>query len=288
MSELKKFFKELSEIDNTKVYYYANNGNAGDALINMGFYNLAEKFKIKYELISANNIQKLKEGDYVIIAGGGCLVPEWNSTPDFVKKINESYRNVRLIILPHSIRGVDDIISKLPENTIIFCREQYSFKYCLEKSNTNSIFLEDDIAFFSDVEKILKSNSSMRNFNIKNFSRKIITFYHYISSKKHNVIFAMRTDKEANKNVEAKRTKINDLSLVASYGAGNYEESLYSAKQFLSLIDLYDEVHTDRLHVSIGAALLNKKVKIYNNGYYKCKGVYEKSMKQMENVSFIE
>lgn len=288
MSDLINLFKELSEKKQSKIYYYANNGNAGDALINMGFYNLAYNFKIPYELISYDSLHKLKKGDYVIVAGGGCLVPEWDSTPNFVRKINKDYRSVNLIILPHSIREVDDIISNLPNDTIIFCREKYSFEYCLKNSNASSVYLEDDIAFFSDVKGILGSSGSMRNLSVKNFVRKIITLYHYAVSKKEKIIFAMRTDKEANKNVVLERKKINDLSLVASYGAGSYEDSLYSAKQFLSIINLYDEIHTDRLHVSIGAALLNKKVKIYNNGYYKCKGVYEKSMRQMEHVSFIE
>ena len=109
-----------------------------------------------------------------------------------------------------------------------------------------------------------------------------------IKSKNNKTIFAMRTDKESNSTLKVKRLLINDFSLVASFGAGLYSESLYTSNQFLKLIDFYEEIYTDRLHVAIGACLLGKKVIVYNNGYYKCKGVYEQSMKNFPNVKFVE
>lgn len=290
MSDLLGFFEKLSTVDEGKIYYYPNNGNAGDALINMGFYTLAAKYNLNYELISYDLIHKIKDGDYVLVAGGGCLVPEWDSTPKFVRAINQLLIKVKLVILPHSIREVDEIITNLPDNTIIFCREKYSYDYCCSKSNASEVYLDDDIAFFTDLNIFKKPNSPdfKLNINYKNIIRKIFIYYHKIFSIKRNIIFAMRTDKESNDKINVKRILINDFSLVSSFGAGEYQESLYSSREFLNLINLYDEIHTDRLHVSIGAALLGKKVIIYNNGYYKCKGVYEKSMKNMGNVSFVE
>lgn len=290
MSYLLEFFEKLSESNKGQIYYYPNNGNAGDALINMGFYTLSAKYNLKYELISYDSIYKIKEGDIVLIAGGGCLVPEWDSTPKFVRAINALSFKVRLVVLPHSIRQVDEIINSFPDNTIVFCREKYSYDYCIEKSNAKEIYLENDIAFYIDLDELKKPNSSnfKINKNYKNIIRKILIKYHSIVSKKISKIFAMRTDKESNDKVNIKRTLVNDFSLVASFGAGQYQESLYSSRQFLNLINMYDEIHTDRLHVAIGATLLGKKVYVYNNGYYKCKGVYEQSMKHLSNVSFVE
>ncbi|TCB73244.1 exopolysaccharide biosynthesis protein [Acinetobacter sp. ANC 3781] len=286
MSKLINVFEELSNFSNGIIYYYPNNGNAGDALLNMGFYALAKKYNVHFVEINKSEINKVREEDVLLIAGGGALVPEWGSTTDLVANLN---KKIKLIIFPQSIRDIDSVISNLPENTTIFCREKYSYQYCLEKSNAKNIFLENDIAFYCDLNEILDSEVGMQFFSKKNIARHVILSGHKICSYfKHDVVFAMRVDKEKNDKLDVPRKLINDFSIVASFGSGNYKQSLYSARKFLNLINLYEEIHTDRLHVAIGASLLGKKVKIYNNGYYKCKGVYEKSMKEMENVSFIE
>ncbi|EFX90875.1 hypothetical protein HMPREF0027_2036 [Actinobacillus ureae ATCC 25976] len=127
MSNLHTIFKALSESQQGNIFYYPNGGNAGDALIYMGFYTLAQQFNLKFSLISQDKISQLKDNDIVLIGGGGCLVPEWNSTPNFLKALINL--NLKLIILPHSIRGIDELISNLPEDSIIFCREKYSYKF---------------------------------------------------------------------------------------------------------------------------------------------------------------
>lgn len=289
MSKLLDFFEKLSSYKKGIVYYYPNNGNAGDALINMGFYSLAKKYNIIFTIIGIDSIESLKDNDVVLIAGGGCLVPEWESTPNFLKKINNLNVELKLIILPHSIREVDSIISNLPKDTTIFCREEYSYNYILEKSNAKKVYLENDIAFYADINSIKnETNFFSPSLTYKNIIRKNFILFHFLKSRFQKTIFAMRTDKEVSRSVNIKRTLVNDFSLVASFGAGLYSESLYTSNNFLKLINLYDEIHTDRLHIAIGACLLGKKVVVYNNGYYKCKGVYEQSMKNLPNVSFVE
>jgi len=289
MSKILDFFEKLSQYKEGTIYYYPNNGNAGDALINMGFYSLVKKYNLKFDIIDINSINCLKDKDVVLIAGGGSLVPEWDSTPNFVRKINNLEFNIKLVILPHSIREVDDIIVNFPKDTVVFCREKYSYNYVLEKSNASEIYLSDDIAFYADLNIIKNEiNGFSPSLNYKNIIRKFFILFHMIKSKNNKTIFAMRTDKESNSTLKVKRLLINDFSLVASFGAGLYSESLYTSNQFLKLIDFYEEIYTDRLHVAIGACLLGKKVIVYNNGYYKCKGVYEQSMKNFPNVKFVE
>ncbi|WGE50846.1 polysaccharide pyruvyl transferase family protein [Actinobacillus equuli subsp. haemolyticus] len=289
MSNLHTIFKELSANQQGNIFYYPNGGNAGDALIDMGFYTLAQRFNLKFSLISQDKISQLKDNDIVLIGGGGCLVPEWNSTPNFLKSLINLKLKLKLIILPHSIRGIDDLISNLPEGSIIFCREKYSFEYCQNISNAKAVYLADDMAFCINPAQILTSNPHFKiKLSSKNIIRKILINFHRLRALFTSQINAMRTDKESNQNLNVKRSLANDLSLVASFGTDNYQASLYSAKQFLKLINLYEEIKTDRLHVAVGAYLLNKKLSIYNNGYYKCKGVYEQSMSYSNNVTFIE
>lgn len=269
-----------------KVYYYANNGNAGDSLINMGFYELAIEKKLDYGLLSLNKIDILKKGDIVFIAGGGALVPEWDATSKFILDLLNY--DVELVILPQSIRGIDHVMGKLKQNTIIFCREKFSYQYCKNIRPDLKIFLDHDMAFYAQPEKILNEAVKLKDYNVKNYLRLAAYYFHAIKSKSTKHLHAFRCDKEANQQLDVKRIKYNDISAVARFGAGSYENSLYSANKFLKIINMYDEVSTDRLHVSVAAYLLGKKVNIYNNSYYKCEGVYEQSMKQSDRVKLIK
>jgi exopolysaccharide biosynthesis predicted pyruvyltransferase EpsI len=50
------------------------------------------------------------------------------------------------------------------------------------------------------------------------------------------------------------------------------------ALAFVNYIDRAHEIHTDRLHVGITGALLQKRVYLYDNSYGKVKGVYQHSL----------
>ncbi|MDM0073090.1 polysaccharide pyruvyl transferase family protein [Variovorax sp. J2P1-59] len=268
------------------IYYYPNGGNAGDALINMGFYSLAKKTGLRYRSIGPSQVDELRDGDVVIVAGGGTLVPEWTATPNFLRRI--SGKKIQIIILPQSIRQVDDVMMGLPAQSIVVCREKYSADYCSSLRLDVDISVDDDMAFHVDVQQILRSQVSKSNFNWKNMIRDGAFIYHKVRSNFTKKIDAFRCDDEKNKKLSAPRRLVNDLSIMASLGAGTYDDSLRSAKRFLQIIDLYDVVTTDRLHVGIASCLMGKKVILHNNNYYKLQGVFEKSMAGRYTVRMAE
>lgn len=282
--KVEQILKEIGE--KSEILYYANGGNAGDSLINMGFFHLAEKLNLKYRIINSSDISALKSSDIVVISGGGSLVPEWDSTPKVVRHIIE--KEARLVILPHSIRGIDSLMEILPSDTVLFCREEFSYNYCINMRPDLQVYIDDDMAFKCDVNKILKAKADFKYLNSKNILRLAAFSYHTIKSKTTNEIKAFRCDKEANESVDVPRIRINDISSIARYGAGAYEPSLYSAKKMLEILDMYDVIYTDRLHVSVAGYLLGKEVHIYNNSYFKCLGVYKQSMSDSEKIKFYE
>lgn len=70
-----------------------------------------------------------------------------------------------------------------------------------------------------------------------------------------------------------------DLSELYKFGTVHPYLIEYSASKFLKFLNKYAEIRTNRLHVSIGGALLGKKVYLYPNNYFKNKAVYEYSLK---------
>lgn len=60
-------------------------------------------------------------------------------------------------------------------------------------------------------------------------------------------------------------------------------------QEFLRYIDQFEHILTDRLHVGIAGALLNKKVTLLSGNYFKIKAIYRSSIEGIfDNVEFIE
>ena len=57
--------------------------------------------------------------------------------------------------------------------------------------------------------------------------------------------------------------------------------------EFLEAIARFETVHTNRLHVSIAAAMMGRRVHLYANSYFKNKAIHETSLSAaFPNLSF--
>ena len=59
------------------------------------------------------------------------------------------------------------------------------------------------------------------------------------------------------------------------------------SKLFMQAIDSVEVVVTDRLHVGLVAALLGKRVFLFDNSYGKVSGIFEQSLRYFENVKIL-
>ena len=286
--ELETFLKGLRD-SGKKVFYNQNGGNAGDALINVGFYTLAEKVGLRFDFLTGN-IQDLDSDCVVLIAGGGTIVPEWSSVPDAIRCLIKT--PVQIVVLPQSIKGHADLLSDLRSSDVVFLREKYSYDYCKSLNLSCQLFVDSDTAFHTDVGKLLSLNYTASDIpldNAKNVIRRFLYVYHLIRSKLFKTIQAFRCDKEA-MGVK-KRRLYNDLSLIAAYGGQSKERDYIQAFFFLKMIKSYQLIETDRLHVMVGSVLVGTSVRVYSNNYHKIKGVFEYSISTSDakdTVSWVE
>lgn len=96
-------------------------------------------------------------------------------------------------------------------------------------------------------------------------------------SKGNGVLNAFRTDKESKLKSIPKLN--NDIS-----------RNGYATKplnEFIEILQKYSHINTDRLHVAICGTLLNKKVRLFPNSYFKNKAVFDYSLCEFSNISFI-
>ncbi|WP_193072187.1 polysaccharide pyruvyl transferase family protein [Pseudomonas sp. FME51] len=263
-----------------RIYFRPNSGNAGDSLINVGFYSIAERTGLEYEEISDSfDFDSLGERDLVILSGGGNIVPYWEGGSDLIRRLT-AYP-FPLLLMPQSIEGRQDVLGLLREKDVLFLREQYSYDYACSLGLSCSIKLDHDLAFSVDRE-MLRERGGMR-LSIKNIRRMAYIAYHFVRSRFTGDLQALRTDRESR--IEGKKKKINDISRLAKFGTRNRELNLVSSYWLLKVLSWYERVETDRLHVFVACVLVGTKVRLRENSYYKIRGVYDFSIKSKPDYS---
>lgn len=294
---VRKFLASLPK--NKPIYYRANPGNAGDALIASGAYKLFEQAGLDISLIEPQSFDATNKT--VIYAGGGNLVGIYPEARDFFFKFHRHAKH--MILLPHTVTKNEDLLSQLGSNVTIFARERVSYEHVKLYAKNANVFLDHDLAFNLDVREMLatpliwlptavlkkiyyKATRSERSFGIP--QPKIMY---------QNSLFEIRTSLRRGYNqgnffrvdVEATREELPpnnaDLSKIYEHGTRNKSLVNYTTTRLMRYINRFSAVRTDRLHICIAAALLNKEVEFYPNSYFKCKAVFEYSLKdQYPNV----
>lgn len=281
-------FDYLKKIQNEggKIVYIPNPGNLGDGLICAATIQQFVKNSIEY-IVFKKELKHKKDYCYVY-AGGGNFNSIYTQAKQILSELSEYSADV--VMLPHSCFGVDAEIKSYSGDLRIYAREHLTTKYLETVKSPNLTFrIYDDVAFSLDTEDPLLYNYQV--------FKKL-----FQDCKKEGACLkAFRKDSEGRftKTLALEPGNI-DLSVAwpktpwLSKGFSSYylEPSLLfnSVSWFLSYVDMFDEIHTDRLHVSVAAFLLKKKAFIYDNNYGKVKSVYEYSMAGREgsNIKFID
>jgi exopolysaccharide biosynthesis predicted pyruvyltransferase EpsI len=184
-----------------------------------------------------------------LIDGGGNLVDYYDDVRNFILKKHNLYREI--VLLPHTIFGDKqiEVLSKLGNNTTIFCRERESAKFVDTYAKNCEVFLWHDCAFYNNFKK---------------------------SDEGKGTLNAFRSD------IESIVKHLPESNIDISYNG-------YATKplnEFLTTIEKFEEVNTDRLHVAITSMLLGKKVNLFPNSYFKNKAVFDYSLSQFSNIKF--
>ncbi len=276
-----------------KFSFLPNSGNLGDFLIAKGEFNFFKTHHLDFEIFDKKS--PIQNNTFVY-GGGGVFVSYWDYS--HILKIFQNKAIKKIVILPSSFYECDDLISNLDERFTVFCREERSYKYLQSKQTKAEILLAEDMAL------VIKKQEKEYSYNKDKISAKdifrietnlyipYIKIYQAITSvlkikniRGYKVGFFMRKDKEKNINNAFKSL---DISLAA---VGNCSDESFTnilSSLFLSSIDCVDIVISDRLHVCIAGAILNKKVLMIDNSYKKLSEVYKHSLSDYKNVKCIK
>ena len=260
------------------VAYCPNPGNAGDALIAQATFQMFQTCGLHYQLIDPQRFTP--QDEVVIYGGGGNLCRYYGDARAFIQRIHRAAR--KLIILPHTIEGNEDLLAALGRHVDIICRDTISYQHVQRHTTQANVYLADDMAFSLQSKAVLRARlrrpwhyvlpGAPRN------DRDAIWAYLRTWSvvRRTGILHAFRTDCEA---TATQLPKDNyDLSVAFAYGTAATYPVLLACVHLLRLVGACRQVQTDRLHIAIAGALLGREVFFYANNYYKNQAIYDLSI----------
>lgn len=240
----------LSSLAGQHVHFFPKSGNAGDGLITHATYELFERFNISY---TAYHQSETALDGPVLIGGGGNLV-EGRYTD--VAELIQRHSPLKIVLLPHTVVGYADILARTHDNLTLFLRDPVSHALALangaKEANT---FLSHDLAFFLEPDHFAGFQGGGKG-----------------------VLHALRQDGES---TGALPIGPDNLDLSLSWNGDIWTDRKFcraSTESLASYIAQFDSVLTDRLHISILASMLGKRVTLLPNAYFKNRAIYEHSM----------
>jgi exopolysaccharide biosynthesis predicted pyruvyltransferase EpsI len=244
----------LKQYENKEIVYIPNPGNAGDSLIVYGTFLTFNKLKIKYKIGDKNKKYKNK---LLFYAGGGNLIGVYKDCKNFLLK-NKDENDI--VILPHTVKDEDNLIKNFNNRIKIITREKKSYEYVKKIIKyKNNVFLSKDMAFYIDgIDKYKKKGKGICNcirIDVEKTNKKI-------PKKNNDISITLK------KNLKWKNANVDDFETVKKI-----------SMDVFNYLSKYEVINTNRLHISIAGALLNKKVNLYKNNYWKNEEMYKYSLK---------
>ena len=231
--------------------YIPNPGNLGDCLIGAATFQFFKRHHLLSSITNENNCENIVYG-----GGGawvGALYPEACLPALFLFE-----KAKKIVILPSSVFDCSMLTDVLDSRFIVFCRERKTYQYLKGLNTEAKIYIDSDMALRMD-ESIFDVTFLSNDFYLKR--------------------------------ALAVRDKIKDIGNIACFFREDVEKCNnvqtdyeFATALMLSVVDQFDVIATDRLHVGIAAILMGKEVYLFDNSYGKISSVYEHSFSKMSNV----
>lgn len=292
--------------------YYPNPGNLGDELIAEASMQIFDRLGLSYEMYDEDAKPR---GEHVIVyGGGGGMIPDWNFLP-VIESVIMAPGVTRCVILSHSVRDCESLLQKMDERYTIFCREQKSADYCRSCRTRAEVILTDDMGTLLNPAQVPMLSELLwlqprpclpvrifATLFMPRFSRlrMLLRYYRkthdrlirHISSRTYKLkdgrrfAMMMRRDSEAVADNLPEFLQSLKNTDVSRYGGSDCRWRVFNqlgVRMFLDVTRNVDIIVTDRLHVSVAAALQGTNVIMIDNSYGKLSGVRKQSLSQFSH-----
>ena len=302
----------LRSLEGTTVYYDSLSGNNGDDLIREGC-------ELAIREAGLTSVATPEEAQTVIITGGGGMIESSKAGIGGLRAHLDRRPEQGIVVLPQSywFKTLDfaSLFRGRTAPVTLFARERYSLEILqqLDLPSSVTLGLDHDMALRlrrSDFIKRLKSQSRTKhvlivergdgeattgikhraigNRSINRFVPQALKAPLKRAIRKRQAQQHAATSSYVSRMlelVEREHGGVADLPLITSDisdpGNATYEG-------FCNAINDAAVVVTNRLHVGVLAAMLNKPTYLATNSYHKIRGIYEYSLRDMSHVTFVQ
>ena len=263
----------------TEVLYVPNLGNAGDSLIAAATFQVLRSQGLRWRILDHRDLRADTAGAVLLYGGGGNLVPLYLDARRFIAAHHRRAR--RLVLLPHTIEGNEDLLGELGPNVDLIARERRSFEHIRAHAPRARHHLMHDVALGVDLEELrggpLRLFAAPPSLRIAALLAK--RGWQRLGRPRPpagRVLAAFRTDREATG--IARPADNYDLSSIYLDWVSPEGFARVASRDLLAIADRYDEIRTNRLHVGIAGALLGKRMVLHDNSYGKNRAIWEHSL----------
>jgi hypothetical protein len=243
--------------------HYPSVGNTGDGLIQLGTFHLLDDLGLQCPLAKGLTPSALDGANIVVLGGGGGWVDGlYSFWPYLLGPFLE--RGGEVILLPSSVSGFGEFFRRFGAQFQVFAREATTFDHLRSLPELSGrVHSAHDLAFACDPRflKRFGTGPSGRNLSL------------------------MRTDGES----RTQTVPFGNLDIALMVNGIQWAERPECERYLLAaagLIDQFQDVESDRLHMSALSALLGKSVRMHSNSYFKNEGVYRQTLSRFANVTF--
>jgi len=211
---------------------------------------------ITYREFRETNDLSQMAGDVLLIYGAGAMSRGTHTLPRLLKVAAPRFSEI--VILPSSFDldepSVYDFAATWNEKYTVFCRELVSFDNLKRAGATpKALLLGHDLAFHADLSA-------------------------WASRPAKGGAGLFRHDNEA---TYGRVPRDLDVYEDASHGSDLEPERL------LDFVARFSEIHTDRCHGAIAAAMMGRRVVFYRNNYFKNEAIFHHSLAGRPHVRFV-
>lgn len=270
-----------------RLLYYPNPGNAGDALIAAATWQVFDRIGLRPKVARPRDFRR---GASVILGGGGNLVPPYRNIA-LVLQACLDIGVARCLLLPHTVRGHEELLQRLDERYTLCCRDRVSLEHVRRHAPRATALLADDMVVGLDFAVLEARVASLRHKLALLWDRdwrRHRRAWRAALARQHpdaaGRLTLWRSDLEA----ATEERRDADLDLMRHYTTSCRHRAGCDqvAQDLVSLLRQATAVTTDRLHVALPAWRLGLQVALHDNNYGKLSAVWETSVVGSRRVSY--
>jgi exopolysaccharide biosynthesis predicted pyruvyltransferase EpsI len=261
--DLRHALQSLQARRPARLLYVPNEGNAGDALIAAGSWQFFDDLGLSPAYAKLRDIRR---GDALIYAGGGNLVPEYESCSRFLERcLAVGVESV--LVMPHTIRGHEALLARLDERFTLVCRDQASVARVQATGTGAQVLYAPDMALYIDVPRLFKCCEQYRG---PAFWARMAHHDRLVPYLRWRLALLRRAPPA---HLRLDVIRVDAEAIAALPGDPRWDMS-----------NLYGS--TFRLHAGVAAALMGCEVTYLDNSYGKIGAVYDAWLSHLPQISF--